>query len=110
MTTPKPPTWWRAPARRFWAKVWEAHEPEDHEAEILRLACEQLDRAHQARMALKSHGLTTVNRFGDRVAAPEVKIERDATLAFSRLVAQLGFQPEEEAPALSNVRPLRRAS
>jgi len=94
--------------KRFWAAVvrdydadgegWEAFE-----YELLRLACEALDRCAQARRAIRRHGLVYDSPQGSPVARPEVTIERQARQAFGQFVKQLGLgealdEIDDEAP------------
>jgi len=87
--------WWRTVLREF------ALEP--HHLRLLRLASEAWDQAQAARVALVKHGTVYVDRFGQPRARPEVAIERDARLAFARLVREMGF----DAPSPDS-RPPRR--
>ena len=74
---------------------------EPHRLRLLQLACEAWDRLNQARDALAEHGLTYLSKDGDPRPRPEVAIERDARVAFARLVRDLGLdtpiaQPRNE--------------
>ena len=59
------------------------------ELELLRLACEALDRAEAARVALDRDGLTQVNRYGMTVLHPLVAVQRDSVIAAARLFRDL---------------------
>lgn len=76
----------------------------DHHVRLLTLAAQAWDRAEEAREALAEHGTTYTDRFGQPRARPEVAIERDARLAFARLLRELDLDGEP-APA---PRPPRR--
>lgn len=76
---------------------------EPHHVRLLRLACEAYDRGQQAREALATHGTTFVDRFGQPRARPEVAIERDARIAFARLMRELAL--DVEGPAEPDRRP-----
>jgi hypothetical protein len=86
-------------ARALWRSLHERYEFEDHEEHTLRLALESLDRASQARRALKRLGTTYEDRFGAPHLRPEVSIERDARASWLRLMGALDVPAEEEAPA-----------
>ena len=95
MTTP--PAHLSTESKALWRELHERYGFEEHERKTLRLALEALDRCSQARRALRKHGLTYEDRFGQPHARPEVAIERDGRAAFARLMAQLEL-PGEEPP------------
>jgi phage terminase small subunit len=73
---------------------------EPHRLRLLQLAGEAWDRACEARQAVAKHGLTFEGKDGPR-PRPEVAIERDARIAFARLVRDLALdvpipQPQNE--------------
>jgi phage terminase small subunit len=76
---------------------------EQHHLRLLQLAAEAWDSAQQARTAIAEHGMTFIDRFGSPRTRPEVAIERDARLAFARLVRELDL--DCEPPASSGSRP-----
>jgi hypothetical protein len=51
-----------------------------------------------AREAIATHGITYQDRFGAPRVRPEVAIERDARLAFARLIRALRLDVEAGAP------------
>jgi P27 family predicted phage terminase small subunit len=65
------------------------YELEEHHVRLLHLACETWDRCQQAREAIDRDGLTIATGDGGMKAHPAVAIERDARLAFARLVREL---------------------
>lgn len=81
-------TWWRAVVADF--------ELEPHHLRLLQLAAEAWDRCRQARELLAAEGLCVATADGGRKAHPAVAIERDARLAFARLVRELDL--DHEAP------------
>ena len=98
---PETANWWRV--------VLGEYELEAHHLRLLRLACEAWDRCQQAREILDRDGLTTQTESGGLKAHPCIGIERDARLAFARLLRELDLdadQPQERArpPALHSNR------
>lgn len=88
-------------AKAWWGHVVSEFRLEQHHLKLLRLACEAWDSAQDARRALAEHGTIYVDRFGSPRARPEVAIERDARLAFARLVREMGFDvsnPDNRPP------------
>ena len=100
---PPPPPHLRPDTALWWATVAQEFDLEPHHVRILRLACEAYDRGQQAREALAEHGTTFVDRFGQPRARPEVAIERDARIAFARLMRELAL--DVEAPSETSARP-----
>jgi hypothetical protein len=80
-----------ASSRRIWADLTASFQFERHELEVLRLALEALDRAAQARRAIRRDGLFHINRFGDPIAHPAAKVEKDSAAAAARLLQQLAI-------------------
>jgi phage terminase small subunit len=79
-----------APATKLWvASVLADYELEPHHVRLLIKCAESWDRSEEARQLLKKHGLTYEDRFGSPRARPEVAVERDAKLSFSRLLREL---------------------
>ncbi len=78
-----------ATTRKWWISVVDEWQLEDHHKRLLTLAAEAWDRAVQAREAIDEHGLTYQDRFDTPRARPEVNIERDSRIAFSRLLREL---------------------
>lgn len=70
-----------------------------HHVRLLQLAAESWDRGQQAREALGKHGITFTDRFGAPHARPEVAIERDARIAFARLLRELALDVDPPADA-----------
>lgn len=83
---PETADWWRA--------VLVEYALEPHHLRLLRLACEAWDRTQQAREILDRDGLTTETETGGLKAHPAVAIERDARLAFARLLRELDLDAE----------------
>jgi len=90
----KAPKHLRLATRRWWLAVVEDYTLESHHLRLLTLAAEAWDRCQEAREALKKHGLTFTDRFGQPHARPEVNIERDSRVAFARLLRELALDVE----------------
>jgi phage terminase small subunit len=96
-----PPKHLSAARKRLWRHILARFGPlEAHTVELLRLACEALDRADEARAILAASTLVVEGRSGPR-AHPAVGIERDARLAAARLLRECGFDlqdPDQTGP------------
>jgi phage terminase small subunit len=100
------------PATREWFRaVLADYELEPHHVRLLTLACEAWDRAQAAREAIEEHGLTYMDASSDPPrprARPEVAIERDARIAFARLIRELDLDgaapPDPRPPRLARNR------
>ena len=88
------------PTAAWWLSVHEDYELEPHHVRLLTLACEAWDRCGQAREAIDRDGITVPA--GDSLKShPAIAIERDARLAFARLVRELDLDvqaPFERRP------------
>ena len=76
---------------RLWAAVTKGWELEEHDLARLRLACEQLDRASEARHRVLEDGLIVRDRFQQPKPHPAVDIERHATALAIRAIRELGL-------------------
>jgi hypothetical protein len=93
---PKPPTDLSAESSAWWTSVIETYELAPHHVLLLTQAARALDRAEAARKALKKNGSIYVDKHGVRRPAPEVLIERNAAVLFSRLVRELRLDNVED--------------
>ena len=75
---PKVPSGISPRSSRLWRAVVAEYELSDAELEVLRSACEQLDRADEAAAILKRHPLVVVDRYGNPRAHPAIEVERKA--------------------------------
>lgn len=92
---PAAPTDLGRPGQAFWRRIVRQFEfRAEHELVILRLACRQLDIAEQARAEASKEPFVQ-GRFGLK-PHPGLVVERNATIAFSRLIRQLGLSDELE--------------
>jgi P27 family predicted phage terminase small subunit len=101
VTAPEPPrTLHSAPdhlspaMKAWWNSIVAEIDLEPHRLRVLEAACGAWDRMVEARKAVAEHGLTFEGKDGPR-PRPEVAIERDARIAFARIVRELGTPPPE---------------
>ncbi len=91
-----------SPATRQWVeRVCRAYELEEHHFKLLVAAGEAWDARQEARRALRKHGRVFVDRFGQPRSRPEVAHERDAGIAFARLLRELALDvnlPDDSRP------------
>lgn len=111
-TIADPPAHLSAEAAAWWREVLRDYDLEPHHLRLLQAAAEAWDRMQQARKALADHGgLTFTDPNGNIRAHPCVAMERDARVAFARLVRELdldaGAPAERSRPPslISNRRP-----
>jgi P27 family predicted phage terminase small subunit len=83
-------------SKALWREVEKSFVLEANELELLRLACEALDRCEEAREVLARDGLFTTNRANRPVAHPGVAVERDSRLAAVRVLRELGLENATE--------------
>ena len=81
----------------WWKSVQLEYVLEPHHVRVLTLAAEAWDRCAQARKVIDREGLTYADRFGAPKARPEIAIERDARLAFARLLREVNLDTDEAA-------------
>ena len=96
----RPPAHFSARTKQWWSKVVRDYVLGDHHLALLQLACENLDRAEDAREEIAKEGMIFVDRFGAPKPHPAVGIARDAAVTFSRLVRELNLDADDvpEAP------------
>src|SRR5215204_4405685 len=103
--SPPAPSHLTASTKKWWKTVVTTFVLEAHHLHLLKLACEALDRAEQARQALATLGTTYLDRFNAPHPRPEVAIERDSRIAYARLCRELDL--DTEMPEASRPPPLR---
>ena len=89
-----PPSHLTAATAAWWTQVTTDYALESHHLKMLTLACEAFDRATEARELLAKEGIVVEDRFGAPRPHPAVSIERDARLAFVRIVRELDLDGE----------------
>lgn len=90
MPNNEPPAHLSDNAAQWWREVLRDFSLEPHHLHLLQSACEALDRMAQARAELAAHGaLTFTDARGVIKAHPAEAIERNARIAFARLVREL---------------------
>jgi phage terminase small subunit len=98
-------------AKKLWRAALADFELSPAELEVLRSACETLDRADAAAKIVKREGVTVKDRYGSPKAHPAVDAELRARGLFARLVRQLGIEFEEaEADESPGTRQARGAA
>jgi P27 family predicted phage terminase small subunit len=96
-STLKAPAHLRPDTRAWWQSVHQDFDLEEHHSRLLTMACEAWDRACQAREILAKDGIVIGGRQAAVRPHPAIAIERDARIAFARLVAQLNLDGEPSA-------------
>ena len=82
-------------SKALWNKVVEDYTLEAHALHLLRLACESLDEAEEARLLLKKEGLTVATMHGVKTH-PAVAIRQRAKMAYISHLRALGINETKE--------------
>src|SRR3990167_1234436 len=98
MSSKRAPMHLKPATRRWYRHVISEYQLEPHHVELLRLCCEALDRAEDARAMLAEEGTIVQGRFGPK-AHPAIAIERDSRHAFARLLRELDLDVDPPAEA-----------
>ncbi|MGO8840920.1 MAG: P27 family phage terminase small subunit [Methyloceanibacter sp.] len=98
----KAPSHLQRATRAWFLTVLRDYQLEPHHIRLLTLAAEAWDRHEQARAEIERDGLTVPTANGLKTH-PAIAIERDARLAFARLVRELDLS--EEAPPSQHASP-----
>ena len=92
----------RGPGRRFWKKVLDDFNLQDHHhLELLTQACRCLDRVAECEARIKQDGPTVVDRFDQLKPHPLLQVEKDHRILFLRALRELQLDasaPEEARP------------
>src|SRR5438270_2582360 len=97
MTELAPPSHLQPATAEWWSEIAAAYELESHQYRLLTLAAEAWDRAQEARERISVDGAYLEDRFGQLRAHPAVAVERDARLAFARLVRELALGGDDSS-------------
>ena len=97
----KTPPALRPETRAWWLTVVGGWAMEPHHLKLLEAACRELDRAEEARLALKkAGGAVFIDRWGQPKESPWRKIEREARISYARLLREMNLDVEPpSAPA-----------
>ncbi len=102
MTELKPPAHLQPATAEWWSEVAGAFLLESHQYRLLTLAAEAWDRAQEARERILADGAYIKDRFGQLRGHPALAVERDARLAFARLVRELAL--DSDGPSIPEIR------
>ena len=95
------PTHLTGPSRRWIKQILADFDLESFHFRLLVKAAEAWERSEQAREQIATDGITVPDRYGVLKAHPAVAIERDARLAFARLLRELALDaaaPDSRPP------------
>lgn len=99
-TYPPPPAHLSDASKALWRATVSDWVLGEHHLRLLRLACEALDLAEQARVELVEHGRTTITDAAGGIRAhPATAIARDNRTLAARLLRELNLDAEESANA-----------
>lgn len=102
--TPQAPSHLRPETRRWWAQIASEWQLEPHHLQLLTLAAEALDRATEAREAIRADGAYTRSASGVLRKHPGLSVERDSMVTFARLMRELNLDGDP-APDVRPPRP-----
>jgi phage terminase small subunit len=90
-STYKPPSHLSPETRKWFTGIVQDFVLESHHIRLLTLAAEAWDRCAAARQVIDRDGMTYVDRFNAPRARPEIAVERDSRLAFTRCLRELAL-------------------
>ena len=98
-----PPGDLKAAGKTFWRKIHgEFVLDGQHDLERLGMACRCLDDLTEAEDRVRADGMFQVNRYGNTIEHPGMKVIRDMRLLFVRIIRELGLDltngPESRPP------------
>ncbi len=92
---PKPPSDLSKEAKKFWKSLQKEYGITDTAGiHLLTDAARFFDRREEARQILKKDGCTIQDRFGQTIAHPATRIERDSSAAMLRCLKALNLDLE----------------
>jgi len=92
---PKPPKRLSRAAKQQWASLQSEYDITDAAGlDLLGDYCNFFDRREQAREAIREEGATIKDRFGQTIAHPATRIERDASASMLRILKALNLDLE----------------
>jgi len=98
-------------ARKFWKSIVAGWELDPNHLELLRVACQQLDRATQARAAVDEAGSYFTDKFGNIKPHPGLGVEARARKLFIQSLREIGLDAKvtesPRAPHLPRYQPLQ---
>ena len=104
---PSAPKTLGARGRNYWRRVTAEFALEPCDLALLQAGCEQIERADSAREVISKDGVAVIDRFGQSKPHPLIDVERQAQMAFVRIIRELGLSvevPESRTPYLRGTR------
>jgi hypothetical protein len=96
---PKLPKHLTLKTRRWAESVCDEYELTPTQFQLLVMAAEFRDQAEAARAAVQKSGAVVLDRFGQAKESPHAKLQRDAALACSRLLREIGLAIDDSDDA-----------
>lgn len=100
---PTPPPHLSPATKRFWRSVVQEFVLEQHDLQLLRLACENLDGAEAARQQVAREGRIFLDAKGRPKSHPAVSQHRDCSVIATRILRELRLSdtaPDARPPRL----------
>ena len=98
LKAPAAPVGLSARSRKLWQKLHRDYVLFDEHRAVLAEALQSLDRAAAARRIIDAEGICLRDRFGQVVAHPALRVERDHRSLACRLIKSLGFTDDVAEP------------
>jgi phage terminase small subunit len=106
----KAPSHLRSSTQQWWVSVCRDYNLGEHHVMLLTLAAEAWDRCCEAREIIAQDGAIVGGREAAVRPHPCIAIERDARIAFARLLAQLNLDAETGAAVDASTRSALRST